>query len=159
VAKSARTANGLTSRCSSRHVSVCRNSRCGMGIALIKRFKQFVEDAENGVPTITNIAVSNDGLRLQQIYEGKWISGRFDRNIRLDQATHLLGDGQPHAHVFGRKGDEIVAVNLDGTGSHGSKGRLHPDDAGVLRARGYEIPTDRIIEWPSLAEPVQVLLG
>ena len=70
----------------------------------------------------------------------------------------MQGDGQPHAHVFGRKGDEIVVVNLDGTGSHGTKGRLHPDDADVLRARGFEIPTDRIIERWLLDEPVIILM-
>jgi hypothetical protein len=125
---------------------------------LIKRFKDFVEDAEKGIPTIFGIAVTNDGLSLNQLNEGQWIKGRFDRNIRLDQPTHLQGQGQAHAHVYGRKGDEIVAVNLDGTASHGSKGRLHLDDAEALRNRGYTIRPDRIVEWWELDRPVQILL-
>jgi hypothetical protein len=127
-------------------------------VKLIKRFMEFVEDAEKGIPTITGIAVTNDGETLKQLNEGQWIRGRFDRNIRLDQPTHLQGKGQPHAHVYGRKGDEIVAVSLDGAGSHGSKGRLHPDDADALRARGFTIRTDRIVEWWELESPAQILL-
>jgi hypothetical protein len=126
---------------------------------LITRFKEFVEDAQKGIPTIMGIAVTNDGVSLQQLCEGMWVKGRFDRNIRLDHPTHLRGEeGQPHAHVYGRKGDEIVAVNLDGTASHGSKGRLHPDDAEALRVRGFDIRADRIVEWWSLPVPVTILL-
>lgn len=124
---------------------------------MIKRFREFVED-ETGLPTISGIAVTNDGSSLNQLNEGQWIKGRFDRNIRLDAPTHLQGQGQPHAHVYGRKGNEIVAVNLDGTASHGRKGRLHPDDATALRNRGYAIRQDRIVEWWELGTPVQILL-
>jgi hypothetical protein len=128
------------------------------GTDVIKSFRQIVEDGEQGIPTIFAVILTNDGESLKQLQEGQWINGRFDRNIRLDQPTHLQGQGQAHAHVYGRKGDEIVAVNLDGTASHGAKGRLHPDDADALRARGYQIPADRIIEWWDLASPVRVLL-
>ena len=39
--------------------------------------------------------------------EGKWISGRFDRNIRIDHPTH--GVWQTHAHVLGRR-DEVLQL-------------------------------------------------
>jgi len=125
---------------------------------MVKRFKKFVEDAEKGIPTIMGVVLTIDGESLQQLNEGKWIDGRFDRNIRLDQSTHLQGEGPPNAHVYGRKGDEIVAVNLDGTGSHGTKGRLHPGDADALRASGYTIRPDRIVEWWELMTAVQMLI-
>lgn len=103
---------------------------------------------DNGLGDFPEIRVEAcvGGEKLLKLDEGKWLSGRFDNNIRIDQATHLLG-GDPHAHVFGRKGDELVVVNLNGTSSHGKKGRLHPDDAEALRRHGFQIGTNRIVEW------------
>ncbi len=86
------------------------------------------------------------GAALMKLDEGKLVSGRFEKNIRIDQPTHLLG-GDPHAHVLGRKGNQVVVVNLDGTGSHGTKGRLHHKDAETLRQNGFTIRDDRIVEW------------
>lgn len=93
-----------------------------------------------------------------RLHEGKFISGRFDRNIRIDNANY--GPGDRHAHVLGRKGNEVGIVKVDGTGSHGTKCRLHPDDAAALRANGFNIHADRIVEWISLdaAQP-QFLIG
>ena len=72
---------------------------------------------------IDEVYISPNGLTYEQLDESrKWISGRFERNIGTDQATS--GAGQKHAHVYGRKGNEIVAVNFDGTASHGTKGKL-----------------------------------
>jgi hypothetical protein len=64
-----------------------------------------------------------------------------------------------HAHVFGRKGNEIVAVNVDGSASHGTKGRIPEKDAEKLRSLGFMIPPDRIIEWTVLQNAPTVLLG
>ncbi|MCC2977166.1 hypothetical protein LK533_10840 [Sphingomonas sp. PL-96] len=52
-----------------------------------------------------------------------------------------------HAHVYGRKGGQLAVVNANGTGSHGSKGRLHPRDADALAKQGFNIRADRIVEW------------
>ncbi|CAM2158195.1 conserved protein of unknown function (plasmid) [Pararobbsia alpina] len=95
---------------------------------------------------------------LETLREGKWITGRFAGNIRLDQPTHLHGDGQPHAHVLGRKGNELGVVNLDGTASHGSKFKLHDKDAAALRARGFNVSPDNLVEWMSISIMPQVLL-
>lgn len=130
-----------------------------MPAADMKRLIEVVRDGGTGIPSIANVIVSNDGIELVQFHEGQWISGRIDRNIRLDQATHLQGAGQAHAHVHGRKGDELVVVNLDGSASHGAKGRLHPDDADALVARGYQVPANRIVEWWTLNLPIQILLS
>ncbi|ACB96742.1 helix-turn-helix domain-containing protein [Beijerinckia indica] len=93
----------------------------------------------------------------EKLVEGLWIPGRYDKNIRIDQPTHLKG-GQPHAHVLGRKGQELVIVNADGTASHGTKGRLHAKDADALRQRNFQIPEDNIIEFWSFKENGRTVL-
>jgi hypothetical protein len=89
--------------------------------------------------------------------EGRWIPGRFDKNIRIDQPTH--GVGQTHAHVLGRKGEELGVVNFDGSASHGTKCRLSDTDANALRAKGFQIPSGNIVEWVLLAGEYRLLLG
>ena len=91
--------------------------------------------------------VHPDLQRFRVLEEGKLTSGRFPRNIRLDQPTHLQGNGQLRAHVFGRRGNEIGVVNLDGSVSHGSKFKLHDEDADTLRGLGFAIPSDNLVEW------------
>ncbi len=113
------------------------------------------------VPPLNAVIVTSDGVTLEQIAEGKTISGRFDHNIRLDQPTHLHGDGKQHAHVFGRRGDELGVVNFDGSPSHGSKFRLHQADAAALRARGFSVRSDNIVEWLRLERSAtpQIIFG
>jgi hypothetical protein len=60
--------------------------------------------------------------------------------------------------VYGRKGKEIVVVNVDGTRSHGTKGRLHKKDAEALRGRGFNINKDGIVEWWVVGKS-ELLLG
>lgn len=109
------------------------------------------------LPVLQDILVTEDGAtRFDQLNEGKWISGRFDRNIRIDQPTH--GVGQVHAHVLGRKKDEIGVVNFDGSSSHGTKCRLADADANALRARGFQISVGNVVEWVVLAEQDFILL-
>ena len=91
--------------------------------------------------------------------ERKWVKGRFDRNIGIDQPSHLHGDGQMHAHVLGRRGNELGVVNLDGTASHGTKVRLHSKDADALRARGFTVRADNIVEWLTLGAMPNMILG
>lgn len=79
------------------------------------------------------------------IQEGKWIKTKSNNNIRIDNPTH--GAGQTHAHIYGRKGDKIGVVNIDGSPSHGSKLKLTKKDADTLIGHGFKIPNNRIIEW------------
>lgn len=116
------------------------------------RFKEFVD-----LPVVTDVAITRDGSASEVLHEGKWISGRFDRNIRIDQPTH--GVGQTHAHVLGRKGEEIGVVNFDGSCSHGVKCRLSNDDADALRAKGFQIQPGNIVEWVMLTGECRLLLG
>lgn len=116
------------------------------------RFKEFAEP-----PLITGVLITTDGSATEVLHEGKWVTGRFDRNIRIDQPTH--GAGQTHAHVLGRKGEEIGIVNFDGSGSHGTKCRLSNDDADALRARGFQIRPGNIVEWMLITGKYQLLLG
>lgn len=116
------------------------------------RFKEFAD-----LPVLDAvILLAKDGT--VELWEGRnWVSGRFDRNIGIDQPSH--GVGQTHAHVYGRQGNEIVAVNLDGTASHSTKGRLHKDDAAALQTRGFDVKPGQIIEWFVLDDQPQLLLG
>lgn len=116
------------------------------------RFKEFVD-----LPVVTEVAITCDGSTTEVLHEGKWISGRFDRNIRIDQPTH--GVGQIHAHVLGRKGEEIGVVNFDGSASHGTKCCLSNDDAAALRKRGFNIQQGNIVEWVMLTGKYRLLLG
>jgi hypothetical protein len=115
------------------------------------RFKEFAN-----LPTIDKVLVTEGDLSFEQLDEGKWIKGRFDKGIRIDQPTH--GAGQTHAHVFGRKGTEIGVVNLDGSSSHGTKCRLSDEDAAALQARGFQIKAGNIVEWLVLINQPQLLL-
>lgn len=122
-----------------------------MKIRGIPSFREYSES-----PLITDLVFTEDGCEGEQLNEGKWVSGRFDRNIRIDQPTH--GAGQRHGHILGRKGHELVVVNVDGSASHGKKGRLHPKDASALRDNGFEIPSNSIIEWIPLDSEAELLL-
>lgn len=116
-------------------------------------FKEF-----NQLPVLETVLIYEGEPVVRVLSEGKWIRGRFDSNIRIDQPTH--GVGQTHAHVLGRKGEEIGVVNFDGSSSHGTKCRLSDKDADALRAQGFQIKPDNIVEWLALPEqPRQLLLG
>lgn len=116
------------------------------------RFKEFVS-----LPLLDGVLISSDQLLFERLDEGKWVKGRFDSNIRIDQPAH--GKGQIHAHVYGRKGNEIGVVNFDGSASHGTKCRLSDDDAAALCARGFTIKAGNIVEWVLLVHQPQLLLG
>lgn len=127
---------------------------------IIRKLMDAVANEEGGIPLIDDVTVTKDGSTFQRLDEGRFLSGRFDRNIRIDQPTHVAGNGKVHAHVLGRKGNQIVVVNIDGTGSHGSKGILHSKDAEALRAQGFTIRDDRIVEWTVLPDVgLELLLG
>jgi hypothetical protein len=126
--------------------------------SLVKAALDVLEGDQNMITDIK--LVEADGEALQVLREGNWIDGRFKRNIRIDQPTHFQGlQGQQHAAIHGRKGDQEGVVNYDGSGSHGTKGRLHPDDADALRAKGYKIPDDNIVEWTRVENLPEVLFG
>lgn len=116
------------------------------------RFKEFA-----GLPILDEVLLASGGQVFERLDEGKWVKGRCDRNIRIDQPTH--GAGQTHAHVYGRKGDELGVVNFDGSASHGAKVRLSDEDADALRARGFTIKAGKIVEWVVLDEQPELLLG
>lgn len=114
------------------------------------RFKEFVD--LDYLDEILVFETDQDCLLLQ---EGKWVRGRFGKNIRIDRPTH--GAGQTHAHIYGRKGEDIGIVNFDGTGSHGSSCKLHSADADALRTYGFDIPKSGIVEWVLLDTKTQKL--
>lgn len=125
---------------------------------LVNVAAEILEADKNQISDI--LLLSNNRNNLELLREGKWISGRFEDNIRIDQPTHFQGlQGMPHAAVYGRKGDQKVVVNMDGTASHGTKGRLHKDDADELRRRGFKIRDDNIVEWVLIPDQPRVLLG
>jgi hypothetical protein len=116
-------------------------------------FKQFAN-----LSIIDEVFLTPDGMSMEMLKEGKWVRGRFESNIRIDPPTH--GAGQTHAHVLGRKGSEVGVVNMDGSGSHGTKCRLSDEDADALRARGFNIAASNIVEWTLCANTMpRLLLG
>ena len=116
------------------------------------RFREFAS-----LVTLSDVLVSADDVGFERLDEGKWVKGRFDSSIRIDQPTH--GAGQTHAHVYGRKGDEIGVVNFDGSSSHGTKCRLSDADADALRERGFKIKAGNIVEWIVLPNQPELLFG
>ncbi|WP_454720434.1 MULTISPECIES: hypothetical protein [Cupriavidus] len=122
---------------------------------------EILNQGAPGPELLDEVMLTTDGVSVEVLREGrKWVSGRFERNIGIDQPTHLAVDGQQHAHIYGRKGQELGVVNLDGTGSHGSKFKLHDDDATELRRRGFNVRPDNIVEWVQLNFPLlRVLFG
>ena len=128
---------------------------------MVKSFREFLESTYTELYPprlgLEALYVTDDGEAFEILQEGKWVRGRFDKNIRIDKATHLQGAADPHAHVLGRKGNKLVIVKFDGTGSHGTKGRLHDKDADALRAHGFKISADNIVEWWVTGEIPQLL--
>ena len=125
----------------------------------MKGFKDYLKEveAQKALP-LDVIFISHDGETYRGLdEERKWISGRFSRNIGIDQAAY--GAGQTHGHVYGRKGKEILAVNIDGTASHGTTGKLHDKDAAALRAQGFTIRDDNLVEWWVVGTMKELLLG
>ncbi len=110
------------------------------------RFKEFlVAERQPRFIEIFIPVANSDGAEFQMLQEGKIVSGRYKGNIRIDQPKH--GVGQTHAHVYGRRGNEIGVINLDGSSSHGSKMKLHKKDILALKGHGFDVPADGIVEW------------
>lgn len=110
-------------------------------------------------PYLDEVIITEDGENMKTLTEGKWIDGRFKRNIRVDQNTHMQS-GDKHFHVYGRKGNLIGALKADGTKSHGGKSFKLPDgDADVLRGLGVPVPKNNIIEWIEIGGTAELLLG
>jgi hypothetical protein len=61
--------------------------------------------------------------------------------------------------VLGRKGAQLVVVNLVGSGSNGTLGRLHDEDAAALRAKGFNIHPGNLVEWCVLTDAPELLVG
>lgn len=125
----------------------------------MKTFKQYLSEVNgDDLPVLTGFAIAPPGQTAVVLEEGKWVKGRFDRSIRIDQPTHLQGDGQKHAHLFARNGQQYGIVNLDGTASHGATCRVHPDDAEALLKRDFRLPQNNIVEWIALESGLQFLI-
>jgi len=107
---------------------------------------ETIEDIRYSHQVLDQIVVFDaETDKAHRIDEGKWIPTKKSNTMRIDHATH--GVGPTHAHVYGRKGNEVGVVNIDGTASHGTKMRLSKKDAETLRTHGFKIPRNRIVEW------------
>jgi hypothetical protein len=109
------------------------------------------------LPALDQIIVSTDGETVEVLRERTWVTGRFERNIGIDNAADCMG--QRPAQVLGRKDDQIVVVNLTGTGGDGTQGRLYDKDAAALRAKGFEIHPGNLIVWHVLPDAPELLIG
>ncbi|MCC2977167.1 hypothetical protein LK533_10845 [Sphingomonas sp. PL-96] len=55
---------------------------------IMRKLMDFVAGEEDGVPFIDDVTLTADGVTFQRLDEGKFVDGRFERNIRIDQPTH-----------------------------------------------------------------------
>ena len=125
----------------------------------MKTFKQFLSKVNgDDLPFLTGFAIAPPGETAVVLEEGKWVKGRFNNSVRIDQPTHLQGAGQTHAHLFACNGQQYGVVNLDGTASHGEKCKVHPDDAAALLKQNFKLPPNNIVEWVALESSLQFLV-
>lgn len=125
----------------------------------MKSLKQYLSEVTNSsLPLLTAFVVVPPNQIAILLVEGKWVKGRFDNSIRIDQPTHMQGNGKTHAHLFARNGDQYGIVNLDGTASHGVKCKIHPNDAAALVKRNFKLPPDNIVEWVAVESEPQFLI-
>lgn len=93
------------------------------------------------------------------LVEGKWLSAKFDRDIRVDRNTHLRSN-EMHAHIYDRKGNLLGAVTQAGQRSHKcAPFTLDAKQANALRDMGFEIPKSNIVEVAWENDTRQLLLG
>lgn len=113
----------------------------------IRSLIETITDIYYAKQLLNEIIVFNPTTDVVHIIDegGKWIPTKTTNIIRIDQPLHSLG--QTHAHVYGRKGNEIGVVNLDGSASHNSLMRLSKKDADTLRDHGFTIRPYRMVEW------------
>ena len=117
-----------------------------METTAFKRLCEAIDDVVNGNLLLDEIVIFDpETAEAYRIDEGKWIRTNTTNAMRIDHATH--GVGQTHAHIYGRKKNVIGVVNLDGTASHNTKMKLSKRDAETLQAHGFTIRADRIVEW------------
>lgn len=120
----------------------------------VKSFKDFYEkeisfDALLVLPSLT---VTKGKILV--LKEGKTYTQNLSGKIRIDNPTH--GVGQRHAHIYGRKGNEIGVVNIDGSPSHKSRFRLSKGDFEFLQDKGFNLKS-RLVEWIVLEKPNEFL--
>lgn len=67
---------------------------------------------------------------------------------RLDKANNAPGQ-QEHIHVYSDKNHnhQLYAINIDGTPHDGSKYQLNKKHQIALRALGFTVPKDGLLEW------------
>lgn len=59
----------------------------------------------NGMALVAKVNATTDGKAFQRLDEGERISGRFSRNIGIDQPTKVAGDGKGHAQIWVGRAD------------------------------------------------------
>jgi hypothetical protein len=74
--------------------------------SLVKAAAEILEADANPISQI--VLLAEDGLKAQALQEGKWINGRFERNIRIDLPTHFQG-------LQGQKSTPLYTVEILGT--------------------------------------------
>lgn len=78
---------------------------------------------------------------------------------RLDHSNNTIGQ-QAHIHVYADKKHhhQLYAINIDGSSHDGSKYQLSPKHQDALRAIGFTVPKDGLLEWINI-ESCGLLLG
>lgn len=78
---------------------------------------------------------------------------------RLDKSNNIPGQ-QVHVHVYSDKkhNHQLYAINIDGTPHDGSKFQLSQKHQDALKAIGFTVPKDGLLEWISFGKCKFLLL-
>lgn len=92
--------------------------------------------------------INKEGLILEAKVQFEPIPNVKHHTYRIDKQLGVGGPGhQRHIHIFNR-GEELFAMNIDGTAHDGYHQVKIPDDiAGFLSQKGFQLPPDNIIEF------------
>lgn len=111
-------------------------------IKVVKTFKQFLKESNDKDQAFRERVGLFEHIRYKRIPG----SGNSYRQDHGNTNTMTMRHSHVYAKLNGR-GDELYAVNVDGSGHDGSSGRSIPaTHADYFRSRGYAIPANNILE-------------
>jgi len=59
---------------------------------------------------------------------------------------------QDHYHVFAGPGNQLYAINRDGSPHDGSRARLGGKEVAFFRGKGFIVPDNGMLEWITLSQ-------
>jgi hypothetical protein len=120
----------------------------------MKTFKEFLAEREKqNAPEVTIVQLPPETLLEHEAY----------KTIPKSTASYRKDPGntntktQEHVHVYAKpkgKGDEMYAMNKDGSGHDGHSGKEIPKShADYFRSKGYNVKENNILECIEIDDP------